>query len=114
MNEEFSIHSALGLDSFDQELRNWRIGERGQGRMTGVSSLWPRMGVGDWQAKAVAHGGQGTPPQGVLEALQVIQDGLNSECQGGAASEGEKKDGVLDTRPKGLVVMKAVGSQEGV
>lgn len=76
--------------------------------------MWPGIGVGDWQAKAVAHGGQGTMPpttplphptprrQGVLEGLQVMQDSLNSECQGGAESEGEKERWSFEHQAKGF------------
>ena len=60
-------------------------------------------------------GFKGPPPQGVLEALQVIQDGLNSECQGGAASEGEKERWSFEHQAKGLGRYEGQwGATEGV
>ena len=62
------------------------------------------MGVGDWQAKAVAHGVKGPPPPPPRSSggIAVIQDGLNSECQGGAESEGEKERWSSEHHAKGL------------
>ena len=60
------------------------------------------MGVGDWQAKAVAHGGQGTTP--LKEFWRDCKSCRMAwtQCQGGAESEGEKERWSFEHQAKGF------------